>query len=207
MIKHAPWLAAGLFLVGCQTNTEPKGAISGEEGPRSTATFEQEALHLTQNNGELVLSQVHMGLDRKVALVIRYSERADPGEHCTLSIIEQVEGKTVLIESSNQVMSCTGISVPDAGAVKAGLEAKVEPDFIRLDEDRIRNRSEYELVRGRDGRWHLAYSADIGPEHDPDTGELLVVGYAVAYRSVLEGPAVSEVDRMAIKQARDRSVY
>lgn len=207
MNKHAPWFVLVTLLFGCQTTAGPAPDDPGTSAAGSAATFEQKAIDLTQDGRELVLSQVHVGRDRKVALIIRYSERPESGGHCTLSIIEQAEDGPVIVEASDQVVSCRGMSVPDATAVKGGLEAKVEADFIRLDEDRIRNRSEYEFVRTKDGRWHLAYTADIGPEHDADTGELLVVSYAVAYQIAMEGPTVSEVDRNTIDKARERSVY
>lgn len=206
MNKHAPWLALGMLLAGCQAAANQKVA-GPDNGGETKTTFEEQATRLTESQGELVLSRLHFDQDRKVALVIRYSEDADPGEHCTLSIIEQGGEGIVVVESSDQIMSCSGMSVPDAEAVRRGLEAKIGADFIRLDEDRIRNRSEYELVRAGDGRWHLAYSADIGPEEDADTGVLLVTSYAVAYRTALEGPIVSEVDRREVQRARERTVY
>lgn len=206
MNKYAPWLSLGMLLTGCQTTASPKFTASGMQEPGPGVNFEQQAVRLTEDGGELVLSEFHADQDRKVALIIRYSERSESGKHCTLSIIEQTEEEIVVVESTNQVMSCSGMSVPNANAVRGGLEATLKSDFIRLDEDRIRNRSEYEFERARDGRWHLAYSADIGPEHDAATGDLLVVSYAVAYRNAL-GPTVSEVDSKAIGQARERSVY
>lgn len=207
MSKVVPWFSLVMLLLGCQATANRKSEEPGKHSVPPAPPFKQEAIHLTEDNTELVLAKAHVGPDRSVALVIRYSERPVKGGHCILSIIEQTAAGAVVIESSDQVMSCSGMSVPTAEAVKGGLEAKVESDFIRLDEDRIRNRSEYEFVRASDGRWHLTYSADIGPEEDPATGELLVASYGVAYRTVLEGPLVSEVDRETVKRAREKSVY
>lgn len=200
MRKCFAWGAVGMLLLGCQTH-----AASVDTQAGVAAAFEAEALRLTEGHGDVVLLGTHLGSDRKIALVVRYIEQAPAGGPlCTLSIVEQSGMKLALVETSDQFLACN--NAPGAELVKHALEARVEATSIRLEEQHVRSHSTFDFARGADGRWHLVYGDHVGPENNPEGGDLLLVTHTLAYASPAEGPTISDFDREATSKDVVRSI-
>lgn len=198
MRKCIIWVAIGLLLAGCQTHA----ASANEPGGGG---FEAEALRLTEDHGDVVLVETQAGGDPKVALVVRYVEKAPAGGPlCTLFIVEQSGSKTTVVETSDEFLTCN--NALGAELVKHALEANVEPNIIRLEEQHVRSHSTFDFTRAENGRWHLVYGDHVGPEDNPEGGELLLVSHTVAYAKPAEGPTVSDFDHEAISKDVVRSV-
>lgn len=191
-------IAVGILLTGCQTH-----AVSANE--QTNSGFEAEAVRLTEGHGDVVLVEAWAGSDRKVALVVRYVERAPTGGPlCTLFIVEQSGPKASVVETNGEFLSCN--NAPGAELVRHALEARVEVDTIRLEEQHVRSHSTFDFARTSSGRWHLIYGDHVGPESNPAGDELLLVSNTVAYAEPTEGPTVSDFDREAISKDLVRSV-
>jgi len=199
MRKCVSWIAIGMLLVGCQTH-----AASADDEPAS-AGFKTEAVRLTEGHGDVVLLEAQVDGDQKVALVVRYVEEAPTGDPlCTLFIVEQSGPTTTVVETNDEFLTCN--NAPGAELVKHALEASVEPNTIRLEEQHVRSHSTFDFERTGNGRWHLAYGDHVGPEDNPDGGELLLVSHTVAYADPAKGPTVSDFDHEAISKDVVRSV-
>lgn len=198
MRKCAIWISVGMLLAGCQTH-----AASANEP--ANAGFETEAVRLTEGHGDVVLLETMVGSDRNVALVVRYVERTPAGGPiCTLFIVEQSALETAVVETSDEFLTCN--NAPGTELVKHALEANVEPNSIRLEEQHVRSHSTFDFARAEDGRWHLAYGDHVGPEDNPEGGDLLLVSHTVAYPEPAKGPTVSGFDHEAISKDVVRSV-
>lgn len=185
------------------------GARQG--GPVIPTTQEQdeflsEAVRLTQQAGDVVLFEFAEGDGRMVAFIGNYAQRGDWDGQCTVHIVEGDETGVRLVESSDQLLSCGGINIHGKLAVTHSLEADIEPGSIRVDEDHVRSRTEYEIARGSDGRWHVIYAGDIEPQAHPDKDEVLIVKYTAAYETAVEAPTVSSFKPELIADKRIRSV-
>lgn len=199
MRKSVTWIAVGMLLGGCQTH-----AVSAEAAHTGTA-FEVEALRLTEGYGDVVLLEVDLGGERRTALVVRYVEHAPTGAPlCTLFIIEQSEATAAIVETNDELLACS--NAPGAELVKHALEARVDTTGIRLEEQHVRSHSTFDFARGAGGRWHLVYGDHVGPENNPEGGDLLLVTHTVAYATPAEGPTVSDFNREAISKDVVRSV-
>lgn len=199
MRKCATWIAIGMLVAGCQTH-----AASAIEGV-AKAGFETEAVLLTEGHGDVVLVQTKASVDREVALVVRYVERAPAGgPRCTLFIVERTGSKAMVVEENDEFLACN--NAPGAELVKHALEARVEPATIRLEEQHVRSHSTFDFARTQDGRWHLIYGDHVGPENNPDGDDLLLVTNTVAYADPADGPTVSGFSREAIRKDVVRSV-
>lgn len=198
MRKWVIWIAVGLFLVGCQTHA---GSAIGQ----ASSGFESDALRLTERYGDVVLLEAWADSDRKVALIVRYIEAAPSGGPlCTLFIVEQSGTGASVVETNAQFLACKNATGADL--VKHALEAQVEVDTIRLEEQHVRSHSTFDFVRAASGRWHLIYGGHVGPENNPDGDELLLVSNTVAYVEPIKGPTVSEFNREAVSKNLVRSV-
>ena len=198
MRKCVSWIAIGMLLAGCQTHAAPSNeAVS--------AGFEAEAIRLTEGHGDVVLLDIHKHDRRSVALVVGYVERAPTGGPlCTLFIVEQSGSEALVVETNNDILTCN--NAPGADLVKHALEASVEPEAIRLEEQHVRSHSTFEFARTEDGRWHLIYGDHVGPEDNPKGGDLLLVSNTVAYADPAKGPTVTDFSREAISKDVVRSI-
>ena len=198
MRKWVIGIALGALLSGCQTQ-----AMSANE--QASSSFKIEAIRLTDGHGDLVLAQTRAGSDRDVALVVRYVERTPTGgPRCTLFIVERSGSKASVVETNDEFLACN--NAPGAELVRHALEASVEANAIRLEEQHVRSHSTFDFTRTENGRWHLIYGDHVGPENSPEGNELLLVSNTVAYADPNEGPTVSDFNREAVSKDLVRSV-
>ena len=168
--------------------------------------FLSEAVRLTEQTGDVVLFEFAEGEGRMVAFIANYAKRAEWGGHCTVHIVEGDETGVTLVESSDELLSCGGINIHGKLAVTHSLEADIEPGSIKVDEDHVRSRTEYEIARGSDGRWHVIYTGDIEAQSHPDKDDVTIVKYTAAYETAAEAPTVSSFKPELIADKRIRSV-
>lgn len=168
--------------------------------------FLAEAMRLTEKAGDVVLFEFAEGEGRMVALVASYAKRAQWNGRCIVHIVEGNDAGATLVESSEKLLSCGGINISGKLAVTHSLEADIDPSSIRIDEDHVRSRTEYEIARSSDGRWHVIYTGDIEPQSHPDKDEMMIVKYTAAYETATEAPTVSSFNHELIADKRIRSV-
>ena len=168
--------------------------------------FLSEAVRLTDQTGDVVLFEFAEGDGRMVAFIANYAKRAEWGGHCTVHIVEGDETGVTLVESSDELLSCGGINIHGKLAVTHSLEADIEPGSIKVDEDHVRSRTEYEIARGSDGRWHVIYTGDIEAQSHPDKDDVTIVKYTAAYETTAEAPTVSSFKPELIADKRIKSV-
>jgi len=196
MHKWVIGIAVGTLLAGCQTP-----AVSTNKH----SDFQSEVVRLTEGHGDLVLIEARADSERKVALVVRYVETAPSGRPlCTLFIVERYGPKTSIVETNDEFLACN--NAPGAELVKHALEARVEADSIRLEEQHVRSHSTFDFARTGSGRWHLVYGDHVGPENNPEGGDLLLVSNTVAYANPKDGPTVSDFNHEVISKHLVRSV-
>lgn len=168
--------------------------------------FLAKTMRLTENAGDVVLFEFAEGDGRMVAWVATYARQSEWRGQCTVHIVEGNEAGITLVESNGELLSCDSINVHGKLAATLNLEAVVEPDSIKVDEDHVRSRTEYEIARGSDGRWHVIYTCDIEPQSHPDKDEVMIVKYTAAYETAAEAPTVSSFKPELIADKRIRSV-